>query len=41
VTAAVALATLPSLRTINRAAAASEPEVLIPPLELDEALETT
>jgi MFS family permease len=41
VTAAVAMATLPSLRTINRAAAASEPEVLIPPLELDEALETT
>jgi hypothetical protein len=42
VTAAVALTTLPSLRTISRASTTtSEPEVLIPQLELDEVLETT
>jgi hypothetical protein len=40
ITAAVALATLPSLRTVNRAATAA-PEVKLPALELDEALERT
>jgi MFS family permease len=39
-TAAVALAMLPSLRTMQRAAA-SEPRIRVPQREFDEALETT